>query len=180
VWVLADPAHVPGGQTIGPEVGMRGLGLGPVAPFDHAGGPRGVIEEQVAGWVRSPHADLRMKREVEFVAWGPHDRKGETVNIRKRDNYAVFRVRYRYQHEGQPLVEKDELFTLEPEEVRAYAAAVKAERRAADGDGGSHILPPLPPSGARLIGRGNSRSDNPDGGAWLEKALAKKRAREAR
>jgi hypothetical protein len=170
VWVLADPAHVPGGQTIGPEVGMRGLGLGPVAPFDHAGGPGGVIEEYLADDIRGGHADVRMKREVEFVAWGPHDLKGETVNVRKDDHYAVFRVRYRYQQEGQPLVERDQLFTLKPDEIREYAAAVKAERKAADWDGWSHILPPLPLGGC----------ENRDGGAWLEKTLAKKRARESR
>jgi hypothetical protein len=166
VWVFADPAHVPGGQEIGPEVGMRGLGLGPVAPCDHAGGPRTAAERDVADLVRGVHADMRMKREVEFVAWGPHDPKGETVNVRKRDDYAVFRVRYRYQYEGQPLVERDLLYTLERRELLRVGGEEGPARYA--------YQPPL-----LSWGSGCCR-DNPDGGAWLQKALAAKRAREAR
>jgi hypothetical protein len=168
--------------------------LGPAAPSDHTGDPRTEEEKVVAmavlcaavdstddgeeawtrrgqlytkklRWPERPRGGRRMLKDVEFLAWGPHDLKGETVNVMKADRYLVVRVRYRYQRAGEPAVEKDELYKLQRDIYRQVAP--------------DEIVPMLMIVDFNLNDHG-LRGDNPDGGAWLEKALAAKRAREGR
>jgi hypothetical protein len=117
-----------------------------------------------------------MLKDVEFLAWGPHDPKGETVNVMKADRYLVVRVRYRYQRAGEPAVEKDELYKLErgvpvqeaPDQVVPQTVITGFNIR--DVDFGRNGL-------ANGFG---PAANNPDGGAWLGKALGAKRERERR
>src|SRR5262249_49165572 len=112
------PEAAPGKE---PPVAAAPDALGPLEPSAHAGESRTLAGEAGARLVRDDHKAYRMKRDVEFIAWGPHDLKGETANVLKDDDRAVYRVRYRYQREGQPAVEKDKLVTLDVSWARRHS-----------------------------------------------------------
>jgi hypothetical protein len=135
--------------------------LGPLKPYTHEGNPE--TDEEIAARlvVWGLLEKYRMKQDVSWVCWGPHDLKGQSANVLKADNYVVLRVRYRYQIEGEAAVEKDELYKLTP----AIISEINKDKIPL----GTLFASPIP---------GGFRHDNPEGGLWLEIALKKKADRE--